>query len=114
MRIVVPDAETIKALTALAEAFRQLVVAMGAWPTAIVTLGVVGLLVVVPGVREHFRNKRADMVVEHKEREIERLAEDNRLYRTAYLKQVGVPDRVLQLDERDSSAAAAERGVDRS
>lgn len=75
----------------------------------LIVISVTALVFGVPAWREHLRNKRADIVVENKEKEVERLAADNRRYREVYLAKMGVPQEVLALDRQDSIDASAER-----
>jgi hypothetical protein len=101
--------ETIEALTGLVQALAHLVEVMGAWPFGIVVIALAAIVLGVPTWREHLRNKRAMEIVNHKEREVERLAADNRRYREVYLARLGVPDALLQADRADSEKASKER-----
>jgi len=104
---VVPEA--INALANLVNAVRQLATAMGSGWFAVTTIGVALVIFGVPAFRENLRSKRADIVVENKEKEVERLAEDNRRYREVYLTRLGVPAGIMKMDREDSRAAARER-----
>src|SRR5881628_2163583 len=85
------DEKTIHAITGLVEALTGLVRILGAWPFVAVLLLGAALFVALPWLREHSRNKRLDLVIEHKEKEIQRLVEDNRRYREVYLTSLGYP-----------------------
>lgn len=73
------------------------------------------LIVVVAGYvgfsvwRDRRRASHALLIVEHKEKEIERLAEDNRRYREVYLGIIGAPPALLRHDATDAENARAER-----
>ena len=74
-------AEVLEKVTALIRAVADLANVLGSGVFSLLVIVVAALIVGVPLYSERQRNKRADLVVEHKEKEIQRLAEDNRRYR---------------------------------
>jgi hypothetical protein len=102
--------DVVKSLTELILAFAQLARVTGTGWFAVIVLGGTGLTVGVPWLREHLRNQRVDIVIQHKEQEVLRLAEDNRKYREVYLARLEVPPAALAHDSEDSKTAKAESG----
>lgn len=102
-------AEVLEKVTALIRAVADLANVLGSGVFSLLVIVVAALIVGVPWYSERQRNKRADLVVEHKEKEIQRLAEDNRRYRDVYLKRLGFPEPSLAADAEDSKRAAEER-----
>jgi hypothetical protein len=103
------NSKTIEAITGLLNALRLLIHEMGVWPFCTVVIGTVGGMVGFSMWRDRRRALHALLIVEHKEKEIERLAEDNRRYREVYLLKMGVPQDVLRQDSLDSESANQER-----
>lgn len=105
--------ELVNALTGLIDALRKLIQVTGTGGFAVIVIVAALLFVGVPWLREFYRNKKVDIVIEHKEREIERLAADNHMYRDTYLVKTGFPGEVLKGDAQDSKAAGAKREAER-
>lgn len=101
--------DSVPAWTDLVNALTRLIQTIGAGWFSLILLLAALLFVVLPWIREHQRNKRVDIVIEHKEREVLRLSEDNRKYREVYLAKLGFPPDALAGDAEDSRAAKAER-----
>src|SRR5262245_2187214 len=100
--------ETVNALTDLVRALTRLAEVLGAGNLSIILLILGVVFVGFPWLREHQRNRRVDIVIQHKEQEVLRLSEDNRRYREVYLAKLGFPAETLEADSRDSKAAKAE------
>lgn len=108
------DEKKIQAITALLVALKDLIRTMGVGWFSACFIFVVGALVAWSMWRDRRRAKHALLIVEHKEREIERLAEDNRRYREVYLAKLGVPPALLSADSADSLKARQERAKERT
>jgi hypothetical protein len=101
--------ETLKAFALLIDALRALIHEMGTGPFCLVMIAVVAGFVGFSMWRDKRRASHSLQIVEHKEKEIERLAEDNRRYREVYLAKLGAPPELLEQDRQDSISATQER-----
>ena len=103
------EPEQVEKVTDLVNAVSELAKVVGGGWLAVMVVGVVSVLAGWSLLRNRAKEKSINKIVEEKEKEIERLADDNRRYREVYLSKMGVPPEILKADREDSLAVGDER-----
>lgn len=102
--------ETLHELAGLVTALVEFVRVLGSGWFALILISLAVLYFVRSFLAERARERRSTRIVDEKNKEIDRLAADNRRYREVYLERLGVPREVIDADRKDSELARKERG----
>lgn len=105
------DQEQLKALGDVIGALTTFVQLLGVWPSTTIIVVGLGGVVGYRIWRDHRLDGKVDAIVQEKEKEILRLADVNREYRTAVLKMKGFPEDSLKADSADSAQAKKKREI---